>query len=160
MNLRSVKLVLDNYNQQPQDLVEVLQDIQEEQGYISENAMLAVSEHLNVPLIEVCRVANFYKAFSLSPRGKHVLTVCMGTACHVRGAPRLLDEVRGQLGIEAGQTTQDKMFTLERVNCLGACALGPIVVLDDKYHRNMTPNRLRKLVESVRKAEKEVAADA
>jgi len=81
----------------------------------------------------------------------------MGTACHVRGAPRLLDEVKGQLKIEPGQTTQNNLFTLQRVNCLGACALGPIVVLDGKYHRNMTPDKLRKLVQSVHKAEKEVA---
>lgn len=122
--------------------------------------MTTVSKELGVPVIEVYRVANYYKAFSLAPRGRHLITVCMGTACHVREAPRMLDEVRGQLGIEPGQTTSDDMFTLERVNCLGACALGPIVVLDGKYHRDMTPNKLRKLVQLVREAEKEVAEDA
>lgn len=152
--------ILENRCSQPQQLIEVLQDVQETFGYISEEAMTAVSKELGVPVIEVYRVANYYKAFSLAPRGRHVITVCMGTACHVRGAPRMLDEVRGQLGIEPGQTTSDKMFTLERVNCLGACALGPVVVLDGKYHRNMTPNKLRKLVQSVRETEKEVAADA
>jgi NADH:ubiquinone oxidoreductase subunit E len=113
-----------------------------------------------VPLIEVYRVASFYKAFSLQPRGKHVITVCMGTACHVRGAARMLDEVSGQLGIQAGQTTEDRLFTVESVNCLGACALGPVVVLDGVYHDHMTPGKLRKLIQSVRQQESEVMTDA
>ncbi len=160
MEAQSVQQVLNTYDGQPQYLVETLQDIQDEYGYISEDTMRVVSEELDVPLIEVYRVANFYKAFSLSPRGRHVITVCLGTACHVRGAPRLIDEVLGQLGIEPSETTEDGTFTVERVNCLGACALGPIVVLDGDYHRNMTPNELRKLVQSVQHGEKEVAADA
>jgi len=160
MSENALETILENRRSQPHQLIEVLQDVQETFGYISEEAMTAVSKELGVPVIEVYRVANYYKAFSLAPRGRHVITVCMGTACHVRGAPRMLDEVRGQLGIEPGQTTSDGMFTLERVNCLGACALGPIVVMDGKYHRNMTPNKLRKLVQSVRETEKEVATDA
>ncbi len=141
-------------------LIEVLQDIQQAEGYISEEVMCAVSERLAVPLIEVYRVANFYKAFSLQPRGKHVITVCTGTACHVRGAVRMLDEVSGQLGIQPGETTEDRLFTVESVACLGACALGPVVVLDGVYHHHMTPVKLRRLVRSVRKAEQEVAEDA
>jgi NADH:ubiquinone oxidoreductase subunit E len=160
MSENALEKILENRQSQPQQLIEVLQDVQETFGYISEEAMTTVSKELGVPLIEVYRVANYYKAFSLAPRGRHVITVCMGTACHVRGSPRMLDEVRGQIGIEPGQTTPDGMFTLERVNCLGACALGPVVVLDGIYHRNMTPNKLRKLVQSVRETEKEVAADA
>ncbi len=160
MESQRVEQILKNYDCRSRHLVEVLQDTQEEQGYLSEEAMRAVSEGLNVPLIEVYRVANFYKAFSLSPRGRHIVTVCMGTACYVRGAPRLLDELRGQLGVEPGETTEDDMFTLERVNCLGACALGPIVVLDGDYHGQMTPNKLRKLVQSVRETDREVVADA
>lgn len=155
-----LETILENRRSQPQQLIEVLQDVQEAFGYIPEEVMTTISKELGVPVIEVCRVANFYKAFSLSPRGRHVITVCMGTACHVRGAPLLLDELRGQLGIEPGQTTEDNLFTLVRVNCLGACALGPIAVSDGKYHRNMTPNKLRKLIKSAHKAEKEVAADA
>jgi NADH:ubiquinone oxidoreductase subunit E len=139
----------------PSQLIEVLQDVQEAHGHISEAAMYTVSMGLEVPLIEVYRVANFYKAFSLAPRGRHVITVCMGTACHVRGAPRMLDEVLGQLGINAGETTDDGAFTVERVNCLGACALGPVVVLDGVYHDHMTPGKLRKLIQSVRKTDAE-----
>ncbi len=160
MKPQTLEQILNAYDRRSQYLVEVLQDIQDQQGYLSEQAMEAVSEGLSVPVIDVCRIANFYRAFSLSPRGKHIITVCMGTACHVRGAPRMLDEVSGQLSIEPGETTEDQMFTLECVNCLGACALGPIVVMDGKYHGQMTPNKLRKLVQSVREAEEEVVVDA
>ena len=160
MEQQKVEEILATYEQRGQYIVDILQDIQHEEGYIPEGAMQAVSKGLSVPLIEVYRLASFYKAFSLSPRGKHLITVCLGTACHVRGAPRMLDEVRGQLSIEPGKTTKDDMFTLESVNCLGACALGPIVVLDGDYHGQMTPNKLRKLIQSVQEAEKEVVADA
>lgn len=147
---------LEGRSGQPKYLVEVLQDIQQAEGYIPQEAMSEVSQRLSVPLIEVYRVANFYKAFCLEPRGKHVITVCMGTACHVRGALRMLDEVAGQLGIQPGETTEDQLFTVESVNCLGACALGPVVVLDGVYHDHMTPGKLRKLVQSVREQESEV----
>jgi NADH:ubiquinone oxidoreductase subunit E len=119
-----------------------------------------LAQELGVPLIEVYRVANFYKAFTLAPRGRHVLTVCAGTACHVRGAARLLDQVAGQLDVEPGGTTTDGMFTVESVNCLGACALGPVVVLDGTYYDHMTPGKLSRLIESVRDAEKGVPAHA
>ena len=133
------------------ELIEVLQDFQEAYNYLPEEALRMVSEKLKVPIIEVFRVANFYKAFTLKPRGKHLLTVCMGTACHVRGAPKFLDEVLGQLNIKPGETTEDGEFTVETVNCLGACALGPIVVLDGKYYDHMTSGKLRALIQKVRK---------
>jgi len=152
--------ILVRYSDQPRYLVESLLDLQQAEGYLSQDGMCAVSERLRVPLIEVYRVANFYRAFSLKPRGKHVVTVCMGTACHVRGAPRMLDEVAGQLGIQPGETTDDGLFTVETVNCLGACALGPVVVVDGVYHHHMTPGKLRKLVAKLRKAEKEAHCHA
>jgi NADH-quinone oxidoreductase subunit E len=151
--------ILVDRRSQPQQLVEALQDVQEAFGYISEDAMRAVSKELGVPVMEVYRAASFYKAFSLQPRGRHVLTVCMGTACHVRGATRMIDEVEGQLDLKPGETTPDGMFTLECVNCLGACALGPVVVLDGRYHGKMTPNKLRTLIQSVQAAAKEVPSD-
>ena len=151
--------ILVDRRSQPQQLLEALQDVQEAFGYISEEAMRTISAELGVPVMEVYRAANYYKAFSLTPRGRHVLTVCMGTACHVRGASRMIDEVEGQLGLTPGQTTEDGMFTLECVNCLGACALGPVVVLDGQYHGKMTPNKLRTLIQSVQAAEKEVPSD-
>jgi len=155
VTIESVEDVLNRREGKPSELIEVLQDIQESEGYLSEDTMSLVSERLGVPLIEVYRVANFYKAFSLSPRGRHLITVCMGTACHVRGAPRMLDEVIGQLGVEPGETTEVGVFTVETVNCLGACALGPVVVLDGRYHDHMTPRKLRKLIQSVRVADEE-----
>ena len=135
----------------PSELIEVLQEVQASYNYLPEQVLRAVSEKLQVPIIEVFRVANFYKAFTLKPRGKHLLTVCMGTACHVRGAPRFLDEVLGQLKVKPGETTEDGEFTVETVNCLGACALGPIVVLDGKYYDHMTAGKLRALIQKTRK---------
>ena len=126
--------------------MEVLQDIQEKYGYLPEEALCQVSESLAVPLIEVFRLANFYKAFSLTPRGRHLITVCTGTACHVQGAPRFLDEVLGLLHVEPGGTTQDGAFTVETVNCVGACALAPVVIIDGTYHDHMTPHRLRNVI--------------
>jgi len=144
---------------QPDQLIEVLQDLQATCGYLPEDALREVSDRLEVPLIDVYSVASFYKAFSLAPRGKHLITVCMGTACHVRGAPRMLDEALGLLRVEPGETTEDGLFSVERVNCLGTCALGPVVVLDGAYHHHMTPAKLRKLIASVREAEQVVTAD-
>ncbi|MCK4809796.1 MAG: NAD(P)H-dependent oxidoreductase subunit E [Candidatus Omnitrophica bacterium] len=132
------------------ELIEVLQDIQRDYRYLPEEVLRIVSEKLSVPLIEVFKVANFYKAFTLKPRGKHLITVCMGTACHVRGAPKFLDEVLGQLKVKPGETTEDGEFTVETVNCLGACALGPLVVLDGKYCDHMTTAKLRVLIQEVR----------
>ena len=159
MTTATIDETLTSRPDEPSQLIEVLQDVQEADGYISEDAMSAVAERLDVPLIEVYRVASFYKAFSLAPRGRHLITVCLGTACHVRGAPRMLDEALGQLGIRPGETTEDGAFTLEAVNCLGACALGPVAVLDGVYHDHMTPGKLRELVQSVRDHESEVASD-
>lgn len=150
MELSRLAAILEGRDGQPGQLIEVLQDMQAAFNYLPEEGLRLVAERLGVPDIEVYRVASFYKAFSLTPRGRHQLTVCMGTACHVRGAPRLLDVVEGELKIKAGQTTEDRAFTLERVNCLGCCALGPVVVLDGVYHDHMTPNKLRKLIAATR----------
>jgi len=145
---------------QPQQLIEVLLDVQGKNGFLSEEALREISRELAVPLIEVWRVANFYKALSLEPRGKHLITVCMGTACHVRSAALLVEECFAQLRMGTGDTSVDRLFTVEKVNCLGACALGPIVVLDGVYHHHMTPSKLRRLIRSVYKLEEETMSDA
>lgn len=139
--------ILEGRRSQPQQLIEVLQDIQEHYGYISEEAMVSTSKELGAPLLEVYRVASFYKAFSLKPRGKNLITICTGTACHVRGSDLLIDQVKGQLKINPGETTRDGLFTLECVNCLGACALAPIVVQNGDYSSKMTPGKLRREIE-------------
>ena len=141
--------ILERRRSQPNQLIEVLQDVQDNYGYISEEAIQSVSQGLGVPLIEVYRVAAFYKAFRLNPSGKNVLTMCMGTACHVRGARLLLDQATGQLGVKPGEVTPDGLFSIEHVNCLGACALGPIVTENGFYHHHMTPAKLRKLIETL-----------
>ncbi len=151
---KKVDTILKNRDSRS-ELIEVLQDVQQAYNHLPEDVLRQVSERLDTPIIEVFRVANFYKAFTLKPRGKHVLTVCMGTACHVKGAPRFLDEVLGQLSIKPGETTEDGEFTVETVNCLGACALSPVVILDGEYHKHMTPGKLRDLISKIRKKSKE-----
>ena len=133
----------------------MLQDVQKNDGYISEEAMRAMSRGLGVPLIEVYRAASFYKAFRLKPSGKNVLTMCMGTACHVRGSHLLLDYAMGQLGVKPGEVTSDGLFSIECVNCLGACAMGPIVSINGSYHHHMTPGKLRKLIDTLSRQEAE-----
>ncbi|MBD3268343.1 NAD(P)H-dependent oxidoreductase subunit E [bacterium] len=160
MELEQVEAILEGRGEDSYDVMEVLQDIQQQCGYLSEEAMCLVSERLNVPVIEVFRLANFYKAFSLEPRGRHLITVCMGTACHVQGAPKLVDEVLGQLKIAPGETTEDKAFTVETVNCVGACALAPVLILDGEYHGHLTPSKLRELLERVRQKDQQEVANA
>ncbi len=145
--------ILEGRKSQPHQLIEVLQDIQQTHGWISQEAVITVSSELGVPLMEVYRVANFYKAFHLEPRGKNIVTLCMGTACHVRGANPLLDQALSLLEVEAGQTTEDGLFTLDAVNCLGACALAPLIILNGVYHPNMTPAKLRTMIRKIQKSE-------
>ena len=149
MKSLQIDSILKERGSQPHQLIEVLQDVQECYGYIPEEAMKRVSECLGVPQIEVYRVASFYKAFKLKPVGKNVITICLGTSCHVRGARVLLDQAVSHLGINPGETTEDGLFSVEYVNCLGACALGPIVSNDGSYHHHMTPAKLRKYIDSL-----------
>lgn len=155
MPLQTFDEILEKRRSQPDQLIEVLQDVQDNYGYISEEAMQTVSQGLGVPLMEVFRVASFYTAFRLIPSGKNVLTMCTGTACHVRGARLLLDQAAGQLGVKSGEVTPDGLFSVEHVNCLGACALGPIVSENGSYHHHMTPGKLRKLIDTLSHQETE-----
>jgi NADH-quinone oxidoreductase subunit E len=139
--------VLERHEKGPHSLVPLLQDIQAEFNYLPEEMLRRVAESLGLPLSQVYSVATFYKAFSLEPKGEHVITVCLGTACHVRSAPAVVEELERILGIKSGETTRDMKFTLETVNCLGACALGPIVVMDGEYNGQMTPGKIRKAFE-------------
>ena len=141
-------------------MIEVLQDVQESYGYIPEQAMREISKTLGVPLIEVYRVASFYKAFKLKPSGKYVITICNGTACHVRGAKLLLDQATNQLEINPGEVTEDGLFSIEYVNCLGACALGPIASENGNFCHHMTPAKLRKFIDSIRRKDREEVKNA
>jgi NADH:ubiquinone oxidoreductase subunit E len=150
MQPQTLEQILEGRRSQPNQLIEVLQDVQKNYGYISQETIRTVSQNLGVPLIEVYRVASFYKAFRLKPSGKHVLTFCTGTACHVRNATILLAQATSHLGVQLGETTPDGLFSIEHVNCLGACALGPIVIEGGYYHHHMTPARIRKMIETLR----------
>ena len=138
--------IIDKHQGQKKNLIAILQDIQAEYRYLPEESLRFAAKALDIPLTDVVGVATFYRAFSLKPRGKHLVTVCLGTACHVRGGPKILDEFERKLKIEPGETTKDNLFTLEIVNCLGACALGPITVIDGNYHGQMKTRTVDKLI--------------
>ena len=127
-------------------LISILEEIQGRYRYLPQAAMILISERLGVPLSQVYSVATFYNAFSLVPRGRHTISVCTGTACHVRGAVQVLNRLETGLGVRPGETTRDRQFTLETVNCLGCCALGPVVVLDGEYEGQMTTKKVDKLM--------------
>ena len=133
-----VKKHIKEYSNEKKALISILQNIQEEYNYLPQEALKVVSKTLDVPLIDIIAVATFYRAFSLEPRGKHLITVCLGTACHVRGGPKILEEFERKLKIEAGETSKDGQFSLETVACLGCCAIGPVVVVDGNYHAQIT----------------------
>ena len=139
--------VLDRYQHHESFLVSILQDIQAEYNYLPQEALRQVSETLDVPLTRVYSIATFFKAFSLKPRGRHIINVCLGTACHVRGAPKILEAVERELGIKAGETTEDLKYTLETVNCVGACALGPIMIVDGEPSGEMKIDKVKPLLE-------------
>lgn len=143
-----VSSILDKYRHDSGMLVSILQDTQAELGYLAREALVAIASGLGVPLSQVYSVATFFRAFSLVPRGRHVIDVCMGTACHVRGAVGVLDAIKRDTGIEEGGTTGDLRFTLDTVNCVGACALGPIVIIDGKYEGEMKIDRVKPLLAS------------
>jgi len=141
-------------------LISILEEIQERYGYLPEMALRAVAKATGRSLVDVYGVATFYRSFSLQPRGKHLICGCLGTACHVRGAPVIVEEFERQLGIPRGGTTADKEFTLETVNCLGACALGPIVVADGHYFSNVSTARVAEIVEKTREGVDKLPAEA
>ena len=128
----------------------ILQDIQTEMNYLPRKALVQVSRSLDVSLADIYEVATFYRAFSLEPKGRHTIRVCLGTACHVRGGTRVLDYLENRLEVKAGETTKDLIFTLESVNCLGACALGPMMVIDKKYYGKTNANKIESILEKYR----------
>ncbi len=151
--MKNIDKYIKQYRDKDIDLIQLLHSVQNEYNYLPEDVLEYVSKVLRIPLSKIYGIATFYAAFSLTPRGKHLCTVCMGTACHVRGAPAVLGQIEEKLGIKAGETTMDNQFTLETVNCLGACALAPIVVIDGEYHGQTTVNKVEKLLERYAKEE-------
>ncbi len=143
---QKVAAIVDEYKSDTGQLISILQDVQAEFHYLPKETLIQVSDTMNIPLSRVYSVATFFKAFSLKPRGKHLIDVCLGTACHVRGAPKLLDQIERSLRTSRGETTNDLKFTLETVNCMGCCALGPVVRIDGKYFGQMGPNKVDPLL--------------
>jgi NADH:ubiquinone oxidoreductase subunit E len=139
--------IIDSYIDQKELLVSLLQDIQGEFNYLPHDVLVKISQRLDIPLSQVFSVATFFKAFSLKPRGRHVVTICLGTACHVRRGQKLVDNFIREYHVKPGETTQDLRFTLETVSCLGCCALGPIVVIDGKYFSQMKIDKLNKVLD-------------
>ena len=138
--------ILDKYKAEQGTLIGVLQDMQEAFGYLPEEQLLEVSQALEVPLSRLFSLATFYTTFRLEPIGKHHVCVCVGTACHVRGAPSIVDTMERELNVESGGTTEDGEFTMDTVNCVGACALAPLIMIDDEHHGKMTQKKVQKLL--------------
>ena len=137
-----MKNILSEFSPHQRNLIHMLHRLQKEYGYIAPEAISEMSRYLKISESEIYGVLTFYKAFTLEPRGKHLITVCLGTACHVRGGVHIVEEMERKLNIKAGQTTPDRKFTLQTVNCLGCCAIGPVVVVDDKYYSHATMKKV------------------
>ena len=150
ISLKEVTKVLASYPNDRRYSLAILQDLQSIYGYVPKECLEAVSIKLGVKLSGLYSMATFYRALSLKPRAKHIIRVCDGTACHIRGAPVLLDALKRSLGIGPGETTKNGLFTLETVNCLGACALAPVMVVDDKYHSKVKPDEVGAILKTCR----------
>jgi NADH-quinone oxidoreductase subunit E len=148
MDTDRIDQIVDKHQGNASSLIQVLLEIQSEHHWLPKEALERVSERLHVPFTQVLHIATFYKAFSLVPKGRHEIQVCVGTACHVRGAPRVLDTVQDLTGIKPGETDLDLRFSLETVNCLGCCALGPVMVVDGKTHGRVAPGEAADVLES------------
>lgn len=138
------------YQKDKDMLVQVLLDLQSKFGWLSQDVLAEVGGQLEVPVTRVYQIASYYKAFSLMPRGRHIIKVCMGTACQVRGSPQLLDTISAMLNLEPCETSEDRRFTLDTVNCLGCCAMGPVLVVDDEYHSKPSTPDLKKIFKAAK----------
>ncbi|MGQ9617826.1 MAG: complex I 24 kDa subunit family protein [Candidatus Aminicenantia bacterium] len=150
MELNKLDEIIERYRFEESGIIGILHEIQEKERYLSEDALKYVCEKLDIPPSQIYHLATFFKAFSLVPKGKHNITVCLGTACHVRGGQKIVENLERELKIKAGQTTKDKLITLETVNCLGCCAIGPIVVMNGEYHGEMDSRKALKIVEDLK----------
>ncbi len=148
MDNNQIDQIIDKHECKASSLIQILLDIQSENHWLPKEALDRVSEKLQVPMSKIQHITTFYKSFSLVPRGRHEVHICMGTACHVRGAQRILDMVQDQTGIKAGETDVELKFTLETVNCIGCCALGPVMVVDGEYHGNIAPSQIENVLKN------------
>ena len=151
MDLELVDLIVDRYQEKRTALISILHDVQDRYKYLPEEALKMVASRLGMDINEIYGVATFYKAFTLVPQGKHSVTLCLGTACHVRGGPKILRELKSLLHIDPGQTTADRQFSLNTVNCMGVCAIGPVMFVDGKFYGEMNPLKAKKIIEKIGK---------
>ncbi|UCD27249.1 MAG: NAD(P)H-dependent oxidoreductase subunit E [Candidatus Bathyarchaeota archaeon] len=138
--------IISKYKNEEGVLIQLLLDIQREFSWIPKKAIKRISDTLKIPVSQIYRVASFYTALNLTKRGRHLIRVCVGTACYVRGGPRILDSIERILGVKDGETTSDEKFTLETVNCLGCCALGPVIEVDGQYHGKLSSANVEKII--------------
>ncbi len=150
--------ILDQFAETPDSLIPILQEVQSKFYYLPEDVLRRISGKLHVPLTNVYQVATFYRCFSLEPRGKHLVQVCLGTACHVRGAPRVLDRLLRELKLGVPGTTTDFEFTVETVRCIGCCGLAPVMRVDSNTHPHLTQTKVRGVLRKYRREEKETVA--
>ena len=148
MDNGKIDKIIDKHGGDAGSLIQVLLEIQNENRWLPKEVLEKVSEKLKVPLNRIQHIVTFYKAFSLVPKGRHEVHVCTGTACHVRGAPRLLDSVQDLIGIKPGETDLDMKYTLETVSCVGCCALGPVMIVDGDYHGKMAPAKSEEVLKN------------
>jgi NADH-quinone oxidoreductase subunit E len=153
MSIEQIDKIIDKYMGEKGVLIQLLLDIQRQLNWIPKEAIMRIHERLKIPVSEIYRVASFYTALSLKQRGRHLVRVCAGTACYVRGGPRILDSVERTLNIKPGETTNDKNFSLETVNCLGCCALGPVVEIDGQYFGKLSPSNIGQLLSKYNQTE-------
>ena len=151
MNLNPVDLIVDRYQEKRTALISILHDVQDRYKYLPDEALKMVASRLRMDINEIYGVATFYKSFTLTPQGKHSITLCLGTACHVRGGAKILRELKGLLHVEPGQTTADRQFSLNVANCLGVCAIGPVMMVDRKFYGEMNPVKAKKIIEQMSK---------
>jgi NADH:ubiquinone oxidoreductase subunit E len=145
-DLNKVMRIIDSYKEKKGMLVNILQDVQAEYNFLPKDILVQLAEKLETPLSKIYSVATFYTAFSLKPRGKHLISVCLGTACFVKGGRKILERIERDLGIEPGETTKDLRFSLETVRCLGCCGLSPVVRIDDKIYGQMRQERIPEIL--------------
>ena len=153
--LNTIKDVLQKYNSNPSALIQILNEIQEAEGFLPRDLIDTLSTELNIPLSKIYGVITFYEHYKLTKPGKHIVTACMGTACFVKSAKLLLQTLEIDLGIKSGETTEDGLFSVEQVACLGCCALAPVIQIDGEVHGQMTPAKLQKLINKILKEENE-----
>lgn len=141
------KTIVSKYPNEKDQLIAILNDVQEKYGYIPKEAQLAISEELSIPMAEIYGVITFYSRFTLEPKGKYNISICLGTACYVKGSQKLLDRAKERLGIEPGQVTSDGKFSIDEVRCVGACGLAPVFMINDEVYGNATVKQLDEVID-------------